>query len=174
MIKFIFVACQAVVPLCKCNKQGLTVTAECTGIKWRVCHFQGNSLVSHMLLYSVQFLIFMVTHRCVCLLMYLFFSFTEIQLTNKIVRYLKCTSQCFCFFFNGHTTSVWKFSGKGLNLSCSCDLCHSCVNARSFNELRQAGDPAYASGATCAARVRFLTLCATAGTPMVFSYAYTL
>ena len=37
---------------------------------------------------------------------------------------------CFFLFFNGHTCSVWKFLGQGLNPSCSCDLCHNISNTR--------------------------------------------
>ena len=36
------------------------------------------------------------------------------------------------FFFFCHTHGIWKFPGQGLNLSCSCDLCHICSNAGSF------------------------------------------
>ena len=47
------------------------------------------------------------------------------------------------FFFFCHTHGLWKFLGQGLNLSHSCNLCHSFGNARS------------------------LTLCATVGTPPI-------
>ena len=30
---------------------------------------------------------------------------------------------------------IWKFLGQGFNPSCSCNLCHSCGNTRSFNPL---------------------------------------
>ena len=33
-------------------------------------------------------------------------------------------------FFNGHTSSIWKFLGQESNLSHSCDLCHSCGKTR--------------------------------------------
>ena len=41
---------------------------------------------------------------------------------------------CFCvfcflfFFFFGHTRGIWKFLGQGSNLSCICNLYHSCSN----------------------------------------------
>ena len=38
----------------------------------------------------------------------------------------------FLFFFFSHAHSIWKFLGQGLNLSWSCDLLHSCSNARSL------------------------------------------
>ena len=38
---------------------------------------------------------------------------------------------CFFFFslFFSHTLGIWKFLHQGWNLSCSCNLCHSCDNA---------------------------------------------
>ena len=54
---------------------------------------------------------------------------------------------------------IWKFTGQGLNLSCSCG------NAGSFNLLHRAEDGTHASAATRASAVRFITRCATAGTP---------
>ena len=39
---------------------------------------------------------------------------------------------CFLFvFFKGHTCSIWKFSGQGLNQSCSCHPTPQDTNARS-------------------------------------------
>ena len=63
--------------------------------------------------------------------------------------------QEFLKFFLGHTCGIWKFPGQGLNPSCSCDLCCSCSNARSFT---------LASAATQATVIRVLTYCATLGT----------
>ena len=37
-------------------------------------------------------------------------------------------------YFNDCSYGIWKFSGQGLNLSCSCDLCHSCGNASPFTQ----------------------------------------
>ena len=62
-------------------------------------------------------------------------------------------------------TSMWKFLGKGLDLSCSCDLYCSCSNARSFNLLCWAGNQTHTSVATIATAVEFLTHCPTVGTP---------
>ena len=59
--------------------------------------------------------------------------------------------------------SIWQFPGQGLNPSCSCNLYG---NARSFNSLHQAGDKTCSSAVTQSAAVRFLTHCATAGTPL--------
>ena len=74
----------------------------------------------------------------------------------------------YSFFFNGHTHSIWKFLSKGLNLSHSCDLCHSFSNTRSFNPLHWARDWTHASTVTWAAAVGFLTHCATLGNSFFF------
>ena len=71
-------------------------------------------------------------------------------------------------FFIGHTCCIWTFLGQELNPSYSCNLHCSCCNARSFNPLPQAGDQTQASTATQAATVRFVTHCATVGTPAKF------
>ena len=34
----------------------------------------------------------------------------------------------------GRTHGIWKFPGQELNLSLSCDLCHSCSNAPSLTQ----------------------------------------
>ena len=60
----------------------------------------------------------------------------------------------FFFFFYGCTSGMWKFLGQGLNLFLSCDLHHSAW--RGLNS---------ASTATQATAIRFLTHCATVGTP---------
>ena len=65
----------------------------------------------------------------------------------------------FFYLSDGHNHRIWKFLGQGMNLSCGCDLCISCSNARSFNPLHCFGR------ATWAAAVRFLTHCTTVGTP---------
>ena len=69
------------------------------------------------------------------------------------------------FFLNGYTWGIWKFPGQGLHLSHSFDLYHSCDNARSFHPLHPGQDPSCTSTETWAAAVRFLTHCATVGTP---------
>ena len=63
------------------------------------------------------------------------------------------------FLINGHTHSIWKFPGQGLNPS------HSWGNTKSFNPLHQAGGRTHTSAATWAPAVRFLTYCTTAETP---------
>lgn len=45
----------------------------------------------------------------------------------------------FCFVLNGCTCCTWKFPGQRLNPSCSCDLCHRCGNARSFDPCSRPG-----------------------------------
>ena len=71
----------------------------------------------------------------------------------------------FCFVLYDLTHGIWKFPGQGLNLSCTCDLHHSCSNAGSFNPLLWARAPNHTSAVIGAAEVRFLTHCATAGIP---------
>ena len=55
--------------------------------------------------------------------------------TYRTPNYNAAPHHVFCaiFFFNGCTRGTWKFPGQGLNLTHSCDLCHSCSNAGSFN-----------------------------------------
>lgn len=60
---------------------------------------------------------------------------------------------------------MWKFLGQGLDRSHSYDLCSSRINSGSFNALCQAEDSTLTSAASWAAIARFLTHCATAGTP---------
>ena len=59
---------------------------------------------------------------------------------------LDFTSTCsffffFFFFLFGLTLGIWKFPGQGSNLSCSCDLCHSCSNTGSLTYCATAGTP---------------------------------
>ena len=56
-----------------------------------------------------------------------------------------------------------KVSGPGIESKLK--LCHSCSNARSFFPLQGAGDQTLVSSVTQATAVRFVTRCATAGTP---------
>ena len=71
----------------------------------------------------------------------------------------------FFLFFLRPQHSMWRFPGQELNLSCSCNLWHSCSNARSFNLLHQAWDQTHTSVATGTTTVGFLTHCTTVGTP---------
>ena len=73
-------------------------------------------------------------------------------------------------FFYGHSCGIWKFPSQGVNLSCSCDLCCSCSNTRSFNPLYQVGAQTHTSTATQTAAVGFLTQCATIGTPILIDF----
>ena len=71
---------------------------------------------------------------------------------------IRCGAALKSHFFYGHTHGTWKFPGQGQNPSCSCDLLH------------WAKDKTLTSTTTHAAAVRFLTHCATVGTPTVDSY----
>ena len=79
-----------------------------------------------------------------------------------------------CLFFNGCMCGIWKLLGQGFNLSHSCELDHSCGNARSFNPLHQAGNQTWTFAVTQATEVGFLTHGATAGTPDFYSDSYYL
>ena len=50
--------------------------------------------------------------------------------------------------FNSCIHGAWKFPGQGLSPSPSCDLCHSCSHAQSFNLVLWAGDRTLASPVT--------------------------
>ena len=79
--------------------------------------------------------------------------------SNRIELYI---SIIFIFIFFMAVLSVYGRSpGQGLNPSPSCDLHHSCGNARFF----WARDQTHTSTATPVAAVRFLTHCTMAGTP---------
>ena len=88
----------------------------------------------------------------------------DVTAENREIRRLSLV--CFFFFFTCHTYSMWTFLGQGFNLSHSCDLCHSCGNAGSFNPLHQAGDRTQAYAAARVTAVGFLTHCTTLGTPV--------
>ena len=75
----------------------------------------------------------------------------------------------FLFFLWPHLQHV-EVPGPGTESEPQPHLCHNVSNARSFNPLYQAGDQTTASIATTAAAVRFLTHCATAGTPTIYSF----
>ena len=73
------------------------------------------------------------------------------------------------FLFSlGHTRSVWKFPDQWWNLSCSCDLCHSCGNKGSLTHCARPGSN------TCCHRdnVQSLTHYTTAGTPDFFFFNF--
>ena len=74
------------------------------------------------------------------------------------------------FSFYGHTHSIWKFPGQGLNPSHSCKLSHSCCNAGSFNTLPWAGDQTYTSTVTRATTVGFLSHWTMVGTPFCTNF----
>ena len=61
-------------------------------------------------------------------------------------------------------------SSQGLNLSCSCDLYHSCSNTGYFNPLHWAENQTHTSALTQAAAARFLSYCTMAGTPPTFIF----
>ena len=68
----------------------------------------------------------------------------------------------YSFFFHGHTCSIWKFLGWGLDPSCSCDLSHSCSNAGSFIPLHWARDGSRISN-------RDLSCCSQIFSPLYYS-----
>ena len=78
------------------------------------------------------------------------------------------------FFFNGHICGIQTFPGQGFYLSHSCDLHGSCSITGSFNPLLWAEDRTCTSTVTQATAVRFLTYCATAGTPTFFFFSQSL
>ena len=45
----------------------------------------------------------------------------------------------FFFFFFSCTHGIWKFLGQGSNSGCSCNLSHSCSNARSLTHCAMEG-----------------------------------
>ena len=99
-----------------------------------------------------------------------FLHFWSILLNYFIDNFLPLTLSLkyifsFSLFFLRPQHSMWRFPGQELNLSCSCNLCHSCSNARSFNLLHQAWDQTHTSVATGTTTVGFLTHCTTVGTP---------
>ena len=100
---------------------------------------------------------------------------------NKIISYvfeekelyLKLWKHLRSYYFFCCPPGIWKFLGQRLNLSCSCDLCHSCGNTRSFNSLCQAWDQIHISAATrahCRENTGSLTHCATVGTPGIYYF----
>ena len=59
------------------------------------------------------------------------------------------------FFFLMATLREWKFPSQAMNPSCSCHLCQSCSNARSFNPLCRIGDGTHTSAVTQAIAITF-------------------
>lgn len=72
---------------------------------------------------------------------------------------------CYLSFFNGYTCGKWRYLGQVLNLSHDCDLHCSHSTTRSSNPQLWAGERTLGSVTTLATTVRFLTFCATVGTP---------
>ena len=64
------------------------------------------------------------------------------------------------FFFSGCPCNIWKFWGQGLNPGWSCNLHHSCSNARSLTHCTRLG----IKPVPPQRQARSLTYCATAGT----------
>ena len=64
------------------------------------------------------------------------------SLTRCATRELHCFL-FFFVFFDGCTQGIWKFLGKGLDPSCSCNLPCSCSKVRSFNTVLWTGDWTY-------------------------------
>ena len=69
-----------------------------------------------------------------------FYNFFDIQVLPSscihcLIHHLSLSLSLFFFFFC-YIQDIWKFLGQGSNLSCGCDLCHSCSNARSLTHCR--------------------------------------
>ena len=62
----------------------------------------------------------------------------SLYLTNFDRVFLFCFVLVLFLFF-GCTHGIRKFPSQGSNLSCSCDLCHSCTNARSLTHCTRPG-----------------------------------
>ena len=76
--------------------------------------------------------------RFLCLWLCLFWIFHLNEITHVIsftsrfsrfIHIVACVRALlhfsFFFIFNGHTYSIWKFPGQGLNLGCQCDKARS-------------------------------------------------
>ena len=63
--------------------------------------------------------------------------FTQVSIKIQSFQIFVWETCFFLFPFFSCTCDIWKFSGQGLNLSCSCDLCHSCSNTRSLTTVPQ-------------------------------------
>ena len=95
----------------------------------------------------------------------------EIEPTSSWIHYCWATTRTPIYlfiylfiYFYGCIQGIWKFQGQGLNLSSSCELCHSRRNTGSFNPLHWVRGWTCTSTPTQATAVRFLTHCATVGT----------
>ena len=61
---------------------------------------------------------------------------------GKILKFSQCPFLFFIYLFlGGCTHNIGKFLGQESNLRCSCNLCHSHGNARSFIHCTTAGTP---------------------------------
>ena len=74
------------------------------------------------------------------------------------------------FFFNAHTHSRRKFPGQGLNPSGSCNLRCSCSNAGSNHCSRPGTKPTPLQQPEWLQLDSYLTHCATAGTPSLYTF----
>ena len=63
------------------------------------------------------------------------FMMSQYEIISTSTKSLVHKTFFFFFFFFMATPGVWKFLGQGLNLSCRCDLPHSCGCTESFNPL---------------------------------------
>lgn len=75
----------------------------------------------------------------------------------------------FIYFF-GHTRGIWKFLGPGLNPSGSCNLRCSCRNAGSNHCSRPGTKPTPLQQPEWLQLDSYLTHCATAGTPSLYTF----
>ena len=87
------------------------------------------------------------------------------KLLSKDIVTFYTSNNIFCFF--GCTHSTWNFPGPWLNLSCSCDLCHSCGNTESLIPVPGGGsNPCLSRDLNCHRdNVGSLTCCTIVETP---------
>ena len=74
-----------------------------------------------------------------CPYFYLYFSFVPVLFSLESIPSSFFFLFFFFFFFFSCTCSIWMFPGQGSNLSCSCDICHSCNNTRSLTHRTGSG-----------------------------------
>ena len=60
------------------------------------------------------------------------YRFQGIDISLSCLNLFLCILLFFFFFFFYYPHGILKFLGPGLNLSCSCDICHSCSNSGSL------------------------------------------
>ena len=113
-------SCAYVDPLTHCTTPGVEpVTWHC----WAAHPHCGATVLTPFIFYLlIQSTLKLINFHPI------FFAHLSVQHYTLPCKYcFRCT---YNFFGGGgtHTCGIWKVSGQGLNLSHSCDLCHSCSN----------------------------------------------